>query len=146
MGQYIIKNKASYGHYGAFLHSINKGKVGELAVRKALLKAGYNTYLPECDTAQVDLIVETANGHMKRVQIKSVSRANKRTAIEVNTTKYKDSGRVDVIAVYYAPKDIIAYVPYENTHAITLAMSTGKNNQRHNRKWFYSYERFPEFK
>ena len=127
------------------MHSINKGKIGELAVRKDLVQSGYNIYLPECDTAQVDLIVETANGHMKRVQIKAVSRANKRTAIEVNTTKYKNSGRVDVIAVYYAPKDIIAYVPYENTHAITLAMTTGKNNQSKKRKWFYSYERFPEF-
>lgn len=128
------------------MHSLNKGKIGELAVRKDLVQSGYNIYLPECDSAQVDLIVETANGHMKRVQIKAVSRVNKRTAIEVNTSKYKNSGRVDVVAVYYAPKDIIAYVPYENTHAITLAMATGKNNQRHNRKWFYSYERFPEFK
>lgn len=128
------------------MHSVNKGKIGELAVRKALLQAGYNIYLPECDLAQVDLIVETVNGHMKRVQIKAVSRTNRRTAIEVNTSKYKDSGRVDVIAVYYAPKDIIAYVPYDNTHAITLAMTTGKNNQSKKRKWFYSYERFPEFK
>ena len=145
--EHVIRlSKANSHRWSFYLHSINKGKIGELAVRKDLVQSGYNIYLPECDTAQVDLIVETANGHMKRVQIKAVSRANKRTAIEVNTTKYKNSGRVDVIAVYYAPKDIIAYVPYENTHAITLAMTTGKNNQSKKRKWFYSYERFPEFK
>lgn len=127
------------------MHSINKGKVGELAVRQHLLASGYNTYLPECDTAQVDLVVETVNGRMKRVQIKTVSAVMKKTAIEVNTSKYSHSGRVDVVAIYYAPKSIIAYVPYENTHAITLAMTTGKNNQSKHRKWFYSYERFPEF-
>ena len=50
-----------------------------------------------------------------------------------------------MIAVYFVPKDIIAYVPYENTHHLTLALTTGKNNQNKGRKWFYSYERFPEF-
>lgn len=122
-----------------------KGRIGELAIRQDLLSQGYNIYLPEVDVTQVDMIVETKIFAIKRVQIKCVTKLRRGTAIEVDTTKYKDTNRVDVVAIYYEPKNIIAYVPYENTHAISLALSTGKNNQTKGRKWFYSYEYFPEF-
>ena len=122
-----------------------KGRIGELAIRQDLLSQGYNIYLPEVDVTQVDMIVETKIFAIKRVQIKCVTKLRRGTAIEVDTTKYKDTNRVDVVAIYYEPKNIIAYVPYENTHAISLALSTGKNNQTKGRKWFYSYEYFPDF-
>ena len=122
-----------------------KGRIGELAIRQDLLSQGYNIYLPEVDVTQVDMIVETKIFAIKRVQIKCVTKLRRGTAIEVDTTKYKDTNRVDVVAIFYEPKNIIAYVPYENTHAISLALSTGKNNQTKGRKWFYSYEYFPEF-
>ena len=122
-----------------------KGALGELAVQKDLIMQGYNVYHPIVDADQVDLVVEMSNGAMKRVQVKSVLEVSRGTAVEVNLSKYRHTERVDVVAVYYVPKDIIAYVPYENTHALCLALSTGKNNQSKGRKWFYSYERFPEF-
>tara|TARA_Y100001973_G_scaffold3185_1_gene4788 strand:+ start:2694 stop:3080 length:387 start_codon:yes stop_codon:yes gene_type:complete len=122
-----------------------KGALGELAVQKDLIMQGYNVYHPIVDADQVDLVVEMSNGAMKRVQVKSVLEVSRGTAVEVNLSKYRNTRRVDVVAVYYVPKDIIAYVPYENTHALTLALTTGKNNQSKGRKWFYSYERFPEF-
>jgi len=127
------------------MHSMTKGKIGELAIRQDLLSKGYNVYLPEVDVTQVDMIVETSTYAIKRVQIKCITKLRRGTAVEVDTTKYKDTNRVDVIAVYYEPKNIIAYVPYENTHAISLALTTGKNNQTKGRKWFYSYEQFPDF-
>ena len=127
------------------MHSMMKGRIGELAIRQDLLSQGYNVYLPEVDVTQVDMIVETQSFAIRRVQIKCVTKLRRGTAIEVDTTKYKDTNRVDVVAIYYEPKNIIAYVPYENTHAISLALSTGKNNQTKGRKWFYSYEYFPEF-
>lgn len=122
-----------------------KGKIGELAVQKSLVSQNYAIYLPAVDLG-VDLIVECSNGAMKRVQIKTVIASRRNTAIEVNTSKYKDINKVDVVAVYYLPKDIIAYVPYNNDLSLTLALSTSKNNQLKHRKWFYSYDRFPEFK
>lgn len=125
------------------MHSTAKGKIGELAIRKNLVEAGYNIYLPECDSAQVDLVVELGNGSMKRVQIKSVYRSRTGTSIEINTWKYVDSGRVDIIAVYY--EDMIAYVPYDNQKSLQLAISTAKNGQTKDRNWFYSYKRFPEY-
>ncbi len=127
------------------MHSMTKGKIGELAIRQDLLSQGFNVYLPEVDVTQVDMIVETSTYIVKRLQIKTVTKLRRGTAVEVDTTKYKDKNRVDIVAIYYEPKNIIAYVPYENTHAISLALTTGKNNQTKNRKWFYSYERFPEF-
>ena len=125
------------------MHSVSKGKIGELAVRKNLVESGYNIYIPECDSAQVDLIVELESGMMKRVQIKSVFSDKTKTAIEVNTRKYVNTGRVDVIAVYY--DEMIAYVPYDNQKTLQLAISTAKNGQTKDRNWFYSYKRFPEF-
>ena len=125
--------------------SVSKGKVGELAVRKDLIQSDYNIYLPECDSAQVDLIVETQSGTMKRVQIKTVYKMKTDTSIEVDTRKYINTGRVDVVAIYYQPNDDIAYVPFENTRFINLALQTAKNNQDKKRKWFYGYRRFPEF-
>tara|TARA_R100001510_G_C7655792_1_gene215171 strand:+ start:193 stop:579 length:387 start_codon:yes stop_codon:yes gene_type:complete len=127
------------------MHSMTKGKIGELAIIQDLLAQGYNVYIPEVDITGVDMIIETSSYAIKRVQIKTVTKLRRGTAVEVDTTKYKDKNRVDVIAVYYEPKNIIAYVPYENTHGISLALTTGKNNQTKGRKWFYSYEKFPEF-
>ncbi len=124
---------------------MTKGKIGELAIIQDLLAQGYNVYIPEVDITGVDMIIETSSYAIKRVQIKTVTKLRRGTAVEVDTTKYKDKNRVDVIAVYYEPKNIIAYVPYENTHGISLALTTGKNNQTKGRKWFYSYEKFPEF-
>ena len=145
MAQNIYWSKVSYNLWSCFLHSLNKGALGELAVQKDLIRQGYNIYAPVVDVDQVDLIVELGNGGMKRVQIKTVMTLKRGTAVEVNLTKYKDTNRIDVVAVYYLPKDIIAYYPYDNKHALSLALTTGKNNQTKGRKWFYSYERFPEF-
>ena len=92
--------------------SVSKGKIGELAIRKNLVEAGYNIYIPECDSAQVDLVVELESGMMKRVQIKSVYGDKTKTSIEINTRKYVNTGRVDIIAVYY--DEMIAYIPYTN--------------------------------
>ena len=125
------------------MHSVSKGKIGELAIRKNLVESGYNIYIPECDSAQVDLVVELDSGMMKRVQIKSVFSDRAKTSIEVNTRKYVNTGRVDVIAVYY--DEMIAYVPYDNQKTLQLAISTAKNGQTKDRNWFYSYKRFPEF-
>ena len=125
------------------MHSISKGKIGELAIRKNLIEAGYNIYLPECDSAQVDLVVELESGLMKRVQIKSVYSTRTETSIEVNTKKYVNTGRVDIIAVYY--DEMIAYEPYDNQKTLQLAISTAKNGQTKDRNWFYSYKRFPEY-
>ena len=125
------------------MHSVSKGKIGELAIRKNLVEAGYNIYLPECDSAQVDLVVELESGLMKRVQIKSVYSDRDKTSIEINTKKYVNTGRVDIIAVYY--DEMIAYIPYDNQKTLQLAISTARNGQTKDRNWFYSYKRFPEF-
>ena len=57
--------------------------MGELAVRKELIKQGYKVYMPESDTEQVDLIVELENKTYKRVQVKTIRKANRSTAVEI---------------------------------------------------------------
>ena len=127
------------------MHSTNKGTIGELAVRQELLKQGYNTYLPEVDIDQVDLIVELNNGSFQRVQIKTITKPTTRTAIQIRCAKYVNSGRVDVVAVYYMPMNKCAFVPYNNEKMLSLALQTAKNNQTSKRTWFYQYEEYPEF-
>ena len=124
--------------------SINRGKIGELHCRKILLEAGYRVYLPEVDANQVDMVVEMANGAFKRVQVKTVTSLKTSTSIEIRLTKHVNTNRVDVMAIYYEPKGI-AFVPYNNEKVINLALATAKNNQSSKRKWFYQFERFPEF-
>jgi hypothetical protein len=141
----ISWNRVNLVQWWTSLHSLIKGALGELAVQKDLIRQGYNIYAPIVDVDQVDLIVELNNGSMKRLQIKTVMTLKRGTSIEVNLTKYKNTNRIDVVAVYFLPKDIIAYYPYDNKHQLSLALTTGKNNQTKGRKWFYSYERFPEF-
>ena len=127
------------------LHSMNIGAIGELAVRQELLNQNYKVYLPEVDIEHVDLLVEVENGAFKRVQVKTITKLTTATAMQVRCVKYVNSGRVDVIAVYYIPKKICAFVPYNNEKMISLAITTAKNNQKSKRQWFYQYERFPEF-
>mgnify|MGYP003127379464 FL=1 len=126
-------------------HSSDIGKMGELAVRKELIKQGYKVYIPESDTEQVDLIVELENKTYKRVQVKTISKPNKATAVEIRLLKYVNTNRVDIIAIYLVEKDIIAFVPYTNQKSLNLALTTAKNNQKKERKWFYQFARFPEF-
>jgi len=127
------------------LHSQHIGTIGELAVRQELIKQGYNVYIPEVDVSQVDLIVELENGSFQRVQVKTLTKPTTDTAIQIRCVKYVNSGRVDVVAVYYSPQDKCAFVPYNNEKMLSLALTTAKNNQTHKRKWFYQYERYPEF-
>ena len=126
-------------------HSSDIGKMGELAVRKELIKQGYKVYMHESDTEQVDLIVELENKTYKRVQVKTIRKANRSTAVEIRLLKYVNTNRVDIIAIYLVEKDIIAFVPYTNQKSLNLALTTAKNNQKKERKWFYQFARFPEF-
>ena len=128
-----------------YLHSQNVGTIGELAVRQELIKQGYKVYIPEVDVDHVDLIVELKNNSFQRVQVKTITKPTTDTAIQVRCVKYVDSGRVDVVAVYYVPQDKCAFVPYNNEKMLSLALTTAKNNQTHKRIWFYQYERYPEF-
>tara|TARA_R100000951_G_C2593239_1_gene165732 strand:- start:474 stop:863 length:390 start_codon:yes stop_codon:yes gene_type:complete len=128
------------------LHSQTLGTLGELKIRQRLLEMNYNFYIPEVDIFGVDLIAEMSSGAFKRVQIKTLSKPTSDTAIQVRCVKYVDlKPAIDVIAVYYAPLDKCAFVPYNNEKMLSLALTTAKNNQTFKRQWFYQYERFPEF-
>jgi len=122
------------------------GLIGELSIYSTLIKQGFGSriYKPISDEDHVDLVVECNQNKFDRVQIKTITTMNTATSIEVKMGKYTKSKRVDVVAVYFAPKDAVAFVPYKNTNSITLALTTAKNNQG-NRNWFWQYERYPEF-
>tara|TARA_R110000744_G_scaffold181079_3_gene300132 strand:+ start:10012 stop:10428 length:417 start_codon:yes stop_codon:yes gene_type:complete len=128
-------------------NSMGVGYYGELAVRKELHKQGYNVYLPQCDNDGVDLVVEHKN-HDKfiRVNVKTFTKLKTNTSIELRMTKHVGTGRVQCVAVYYEPKDIIAFIPYnDKSDCLSIALGNAKNNQQKTRTWFWAYSNFPEF-
>ena len=123
------------------------GHLGELAVRKELHRQGYNVYIPQCDNDGVDIVVEDQN-HDKftRVNVKTVTKLKTSTSIEVRMTRHVGTGRVDCIALYYAPEDSIAFIPYNNKmEFLNVALRNAKNNQQKDRVWFWAYRDFPEY-
>ncbi|HCV04710.1 MAG TPA: hypothetical protein DG048_18895 [Pseudoalteromonas sp.] len=127
------------------MNTTDTGKLGELRSRFECLRQGIKVYIPESDTSGVDFIAETKAGKFLKVQVKTMSAANRSTSLEIKLVKYVDSNRVDVMAIYLLSADRVAFVPYENQKSLNLALTTAKNNQEDKRKWFYQFERFPEF-
>jgi|TARA_R100001530_G_C4312791_1_gene153506 hypothetical protein len=121
------------------------GLLGELAVRKELHRQGFNVYIPQCDNDQVDMIVENKHGAFHKVNVKTATKMTTSTSIEVKLHKHRHSGRVDVLAIYYIPEDIIAFIPYMDQSTINLALRNAKNNQQDGRNWFWAYTEYPEF-
>lgn len=92
------------------------GALGEIAVMKHFLREGYEVYSSVSDNSEYDMIVAKegtllkvevkSTGYLRdgsyEVQLKSV-RAN-RTG---NKIKYFDNARVDFLAVYIEPEDLV---------------------------------------
>ena len=125
-------------------HTVHKGFVGEIAVIKDLTaNYRYPVYKPIIDEQGGDLVVERRKKEFLRVQVKTITEMKTDTAIEVRLRKYKDKDLIDIVAVYYAEKDMVCYVPYKNEVSINLALKPSKNNQKKNRRFFYQYMEFP---
>ena len=124
------------------LTTVRKGIIGENRVIEDLLNQDLNVYVPVCDDANVDMLVE-CHGKLHRVQVKTVLTYKTKSSIEIKLHKYIDKQSVDVIAVYFAPLEKVAYVRYNNENHITLAIHRARNSQNEKRKWFYQYMEFP---
>tara|TARA_R100001463_G_C3436651_1_gene212082 strand:+ start:198 stop:578 length:381 start_codon:yes stop_codon:yes gene_type:complete len=118
------------------------GWEGEQAVsRDLLINQGLDVYQSVVDDNLCDLVVDTGK-KLKRVQVKARGTLRGNSSIEIKLAKYTKSN-IDVIAIWYKPKDIIAYVPYKGEEFLLLAVETAKNNQEQGRNWFYRYMEFP---
>jgi len=117
------------------------GWEGEQVVsRDLLINQGLDVYQSVVDDNRCDLVVDTGKA-LKRVQVKA-KKALRGTCLEIKLSRYVKSN-IDVIAVWYEPKNIIAYVPYKGEEFLLLAVETAKNNQERGRNWFYRYMEFP---
>jgi len=122
---------------------VRLGKIGETAVVADMIQnTEYPIYLPVSDDRGVDMVVDR-HGEYLRVQVKTCMSLNRGTSIEVNLKKYAGNGLIDMVAVYYQPKDIIAYIPYNDEPTMHLALKRAKNDQVKNRLWFYEFMEFP---
>ena len=123
--------------------TVRLGTIGETAVVHDIVKNyEYQLYTPVVDDKGVDLIVDRGDRFFK-VQIKTVTGYNKDTSIEVRLRKYS-KGDFDILAVYFEPQNIIAYVPFLGESFINLALKRAKNGQTKNRLWFYEFMEFPQ--
>ena len=125
------------------LNTQRKGYLGEQAVINQIIKDKHlKVYKSGVDDSGVDLVVDTGTC-FKKVQVKTKTKTRtSKTSIEVDVEKYVGSD-IDVIAIYYEPLDMVAYVPYDNQKDITLAVKRAKNGQKHNRTWFFQFLEFP---
>lgn len=118
------------------------GWEGESVVQKDLIiNQRLDVYTSIVDDNLCDMVVDTGK-KLKRVQVKTRSTLRGNTSVEVKLNKYVKS-KIDVVAIWYKPKDIIAYVPYKGEEFLLLAVETAKNNQEQGRNWFYRYMEFP---
>lgn len=120
------------------------GLSGELAVQQSLISSGYHVYIPLLDDVETDLVCETKYG-FKRVQVKTVTKLATKSSIEIRMSKHRGTDRIDVLAVYYEPLDIIAYINWDSSkESINLAINNAVNGQEKHRKYFYAYSNFPQ--
>lgn len=120
------------------------GLSGELAVQKSLISDGYHVYVPLLDDVETDLVCETKYG-FKRVQVKTVTKLATKSSIEIRMSKHRGTDRIDVLAVYYEPLNIIAYINWDSSkESINLAINNAVNGQEKHRKYFYAYSNFPQ--
>lgn len=119
------------------------GFIGEEMVKLDLLDRypEFQIYRPCVDDHLVDFLVDTGKS-IKKVQVKTRTKLKTKSAMEIRLGKYTKSD-IDVIAVYYKPKDLICYVPYSGEQCLNLAMTSAMNNQKSKRNWFYQYMEFP---
>ena len=124
------------------MNSVRIGFVGEQMVKIDLIeRLGFHVYAPVVDDHMTDLLVDTGKS-IKKVQIKTRTKLKTQTSMEVRLQKYTKSD-VDVIAIYFQPKNLICYYPYKGEDCVNLAVTPAINNQSQNRNWFYKYMDFP---
>jgi hypothetical protein len=125
------------------LSSVRKGFLGEQRVITDLIKKDLSVFMPVVDDIGVDMVVDTSI-NIYKVQVKTIYTLKSKTSIEVKLDKHIEGDhKIDIVAVYYQPKDIIAYVPFADKSRINLALHTAKNNQKYKRLWFYEFMEFP---
>lgn len=124
------------------MNTVRIGFVGEQRVKIDLIeRLGFHVYAPVIDDHMTDLLVDTGK-NIKKVQVKTTTKLKTKTSIEIPLKKYVNSD-VNIIAVYFMPKDLICYYPYNGEDCINLAVTTAVNNQDKGRNWFYKYMDFP---
>lgn len=126
-----------------------KGTITEMQVATAFLKAGYIVSKPLIDT-RYDYLLETKNGSIKKIQVKT-SHANpneewiefKTCNTHTNTQGTIDrdyKGEIDYFATFY--KDTCYLIPIEEcgSRSKKLRIAPTKNGQIKGISFIYNYE------
>lgn len=101
------------------MNTVERGRIAAARVSASLVDQGWEIYLPAFDNGSCDLIA-LHDGLIQKVEIKYASRTVKSGSVEVslrqtrhNMTGYRinhfDANLSDVLAVYFAPFDRIAF-------------------------------------
>ena len=97
-----------------------KGNIGLIKVIADLYSKGYHCFTPFDDHSPVDLISMSADGIVKRLQVKYRSLNVKRNQYELSARSVVngktipiDRTLIDGWAVYLADEDVIIYVPID---------------------------------
>jgi len=116
------------------------GTLGELAVTKQLVEAGFDVFTSVGDCSKIDLIAAKKN-RLIRLQVKTVSHPSESGSVIAQAAKITGRQRViyqsddfDFLAVHVLSHAVSAFLPLEKlllrkSKSITLRLSTPLNNQ-----------------
>lgn len=133
------------------MNTKEKGDISQAIILAELLKAGFSVSIPWGDKDPYDLILETKEGDLKKIQCKTGY--IKRSCVKFKTSR-KTTKNGKVVIKSYGPKEVdefIVYspqnnkiyrVPYKEAPSDTgmLRLVSPKNNQKNGIKMASDYE------
>ena len=132
------------------MHSKIKGNIGELVVAAEFAKKSFHVFSELGDLSKVDLIVESPEGKLLKIQVK-YSSLSKNGTVYVSSRKsgpnyefFYTKEDFDIIAVYCPEIEQVAYITskelLENKTEVTLRVTEPKNlGGSHSIRYFSSY-------
>ncbi|MFX3623096.1 MAG: group I intron-associated PD-(D/E)XK endonuclease [Ectobacillus sp.] len=133
------------------MNPLFKGAMGETVVKLNLIEAGYVVSQPELATTY-DLIVETENGDLLKIQVKS-SVPNSDGILKFDIRRSHSAGRVykkndfDILAVVNLTTKEVAYVPYNeiDTRRQLSFETNATRSKRGCRRHAFLFEKYQNF-
>lgn len=109
------------------------GNIGEAKVLSELTKYGIPVLLPFGDNEAYDLVIEI-NNEFKKIQVKTSEKIiNGKVSFSIVSSKKETyDNKVDYLALYNIEKDIVLFIPTEETNnckIISFRFDKPKNNQ-----------------
>lgn len=137
------------------MHTKNKGDISEQFVIANFLRKGWSVSKPIGDNQRFDLIVDSGDNVLRKVQVKTAYQQNGKLKISARSAGYTITegkvksfakvynGQVDLIAAYCWENDKIYIIDLDKSaknYEFILRVDPSKNKQRKTVRWAKDYD------